>query len=52
MSKAYGHDPSVCNNTMSKASKHGTYITNDIISKAFGHDPSIFNDTMFKASGH
>ena len=40
------------NYDMSKASTHGTYITDDIMSKAFGHGPSVCNDTMFKASGH
>ena len=42
----------ITNYDMSKASTHGTYITDDIISKAFGHGPSICNYTMFKASGH
>ena len=37
---------------MSKASEHGTYTTNEIMSKAYGHAPSVCNDTISKASEH
>ena len=41
----------ITNYNMTKASDHGTYITDDIMSKAFGKSPSFFNDTMSKSSG-
>ena len=37
---------------MAKASEHGTYINDDIMSNSYGHVPIVYIDIMSKASEH